>query len=435
MTRTRRSNLPHITTANPSSNQYTADITLTLKLELQGPDRNKKKQAIEILKDSNTYKNLLHGHEFDTDTLRIFINSNCTSVTLNIKGVKLTFYGNIDRTGVIDELNDNLASGISDGWGENGIVFGEPRWLYSESYSSSSHNRTTITKIQATRVKPYNESYYLDGGAIVLPPEVNPTLEYGIPKGWCERRNVLHGDDSVKFYIGKYFYKHVHLSSSLLHYENSYGIYKNEYGKRSQLPGAKDLIEVNESGWCEVPKKLESNIAKNTEYWYCRPPNDVGYRSYPKDKLPKGISFKLLRKDKHSKKYPRYFLDDKQVYIGQPNLIWWISGVVTKVENMMSKVEVTKEWNVRHDEYYYGDIPPDLTFKKLQKIMKNGIIKYKKEAGLYNEILSRKDLADVLERWFEHDSNTNDYFDYIVDEDEYDTFSRNVIENAFLIQK
>jgi len=108
------------------SHHYTTDITIALKLKLEGPDRNKKETARSILQDPTTYINFLYPHEFDVDSVSIDVNSNCTSVTLKIKNLKLSDkHINGAQSEITDEFNDTLRSSISDGWGENGIPFGK----------------------------------------------------------------------------------------------------------------------------------------------------------------------------------------------------------------------------------------------------------------------------------------------------------------------
>ena len=308
---------------NEFENKYTADITIKLTVKVKGPDKNKKNDAKKILKDPKTYNDIVYPHNFNNKNLDIIVNNNCTTVNLKIKNMKLNYYyvdipNNSDE--IMKELNINLQSSISDGWGESGIEFGEAIWQYSESFAP--YKRTILTQEQIKQLKPYYESYYLYGGSITLPPEVNPVLEYDIPKEWCKKEKVFNPDRP------EYFYKHIKL-----YYDKS----KDKYGVtniHSVVDKYKKGLVKSKLGRYEVPKKLESEIIKRSEYWCCAAPRKISYRSYPPDKLPKGIPIKFFRKDKQPKRNPYYFLGDRKVYKEKPNLIWWDKGNVIKVENI-----------------------------------------------------------------------------------------------------
>lgn len=76
------------------------------------------------------------------------------------------------------------------------------------------------------------------------------------------------------------------------------------------------------------------------------------------------------------------------------------------------------EWEPRSDEYYYGDIPIHCTLLELRNIMKDGLIKIKREAEEHGEKVDPDWLSNVLDRWFEHDSNRENKFDYLLDDDD-----------------
>ena len=119
---------------------YTADLEIKLNVKLKGPDKNKKTRALEILQDPKTYDMMLYPNQFDAKNVKITVNKSCTMVTLSIKDVKLLYLSGISipktKDEILDELNNDLHSSLSDGWGESGIVFGEPRWEYSDSKST-----------------------------------------------------------------------------------------------------------------------------------------------------------------------------------------------------------------------------------------------------------------------------------------------------------
>jgi hypothetical protein len=66
------------------------------------------------------------------------------------------------------------------------------------------------------------------------------------------------------------------------------------------------------------------------------------------------------------------------------------------------------------DNYYYGEVPDDLTLQELSNIMFKGLVKFRKEIDIN---LTVEDLLDMMDGWFEHDSNKENKFDYMIDED------------------
>jgi len=99
-------------------------------------------------------------------------------------------------------------------------------------------------------------------------------------------------------------------------------------------------------------------------------------------------------------------------------------------------------WEYEHDDFYYGDIPPCISIGDLELKMARGLYK------LYN--ISRhhaqncKDMncearnpieiinntVRILDRWFEHDANNTNRFNYMVCEgDEFDEFVQKVKVN------
>ena len=294
-----------------------------MTVKLKGPDKNKKNEALKILKEPKTYNDILYPHKFNNKNIDIIVNNNCTSVNLKIKNIKLTYYTDdipYNSDEIINELNINLKSSISDGWGESGIDFGEPRWQYSESFPP--YKKIILTQEQVKQLKPYYETYYLDGSGITLPPEVNPILEYDIPKELCKKQKISNPERP------EYFYKHIKL-----YYDKS----KDKYGItniHSLIDKYKKGLVKSKFGRYEVPKKLESQIFKRSEYWSFVPPRKISFRTYPPDRLPKGIPIKFFRKDKHSKNYPYYFLGNRNVYKEQPNLICWDKAHLIKVEHI-----------------------------------------------------------------------------------------------------
>ena len=71
-------------------------------------------------------------------------------------------------------MNDDLSSNISDGWGENGIPFGQKRWMYYDKSWTPSQDEeeqfkvvpekdiSKITQVQNRYFYDSNNAYHMD---------------------------------------------------------------------------------------------------------------------------------------------------------------------------------------------------------------------------------------------------------------------------------
>jgi hypothetical protein len=78
----------------------------------------------------------------------------------------------------------------------------------------------------------------------------------------------------------------------------------------------------------------------------------------------------------------------------------------------------------RKDDWYYGKIPKGCNYKQLVDIMAKALLKFQEDqkewTGKCDDL---KKVSEILDLWFEHDSNGDDKFDHLVPEDEdVDTF-------------
>jgi hypothetical protein len=100
--------------------------------------------------------------------------------------------------------------------------------------------------------------------------------------------------------------------------------------------------------------------------------------------------------------------------------------VQTQIANLTEKKEEFEEWEPERDEYYYGKIPDNVSRRQLIDIMAKGLIKLRDDYKEHGQPILSTDLTDALELWFEHDSNSDDNFDYLVSEDEFEDFEDEV---------
>lgn len=107
-------------------------------------------------------------------------------------------------------------------------------------------------------------------------------------------------------------------------------------------------------------------------------------------------------------------------------------------EEKKSKLKLSpkkKEFEPKEDEYYYGNLSKvKLDYNKLVNIMAQGLAKYFDELDKVehnvNEQYVRQNTSEILDRWFEHDANSNDYFDHLVPEDKFDKFVKDVLKRV-----
>jgi hypothetical protein len=303
---------------------YTADLEVKLNVKIKGSSKDKKSKALEILKNPKTYDMMLYPTEFNSKNIKVNVNKSCTMITLSIKDAKLLFFtgASIPKTNaeILANLNKNLNTSLSDGWGESGIVFGEPRWEYSDS------KRTPVNSKNISKITPHWETYYIDWNYINLPPNTDPTKEYGYPENWCKKINVYNPDRP------NYYYKNLQLQ-----YSPKDDVYK-VYEMPKLFNKLKKDFEKTKSGTFILPKKFESKVEKYTQYLSCQVPSKYAGKIYlRKNDLPKEVPLKFFRLDKHPKNYPSYFVGNKLVYKTEPDWIWWDSGKIINVENIRKR--------------------------------------------------------------------------------------------------
>jgi len=95
------------------------------------------------------------------------------------------------------------------------------------------------------------------------------------------------------------------------------------------------------------------------------------------------------------------------------------------------KLEDT-EYEMKTDSFYYGKIPTKrMTRGKLVIIMAKAFTKMKmdasKEVGT-NVVLTKGDIGNIMDRWFEHDSRSEMMFDGLISQDDFDSFVNQVYD-------
>lgn len=69
----------------------------------------------------------------------------------------------------------------------------------------------------------------------------------------------------------------------------------------------------------------------------------------------------------------------------------------------------------KHDKWYYGEIPKNLTYERLIEYIRAGVLKYIQDRDTVESTpVTGDEIYEVVNRWFEHDANTENRFDYIV---------------------
>jgi hypothetical protein len=84
------------------------------------------------------------------------------------------------------------------------------------------------------------------------------------------------------------------------------------------------------------------------------------------------------------------------------------------------------------DAFYYGKITNKVSKDDLSKFLINGLLKYE---HYHSVSLDKETVGDVLDRWFEHDADSNDFFDNLVDADDFDDFSDRIYNDLQNIKK
>lgn len=90
----------------------------------------------------------------------------------------------------------------------------------------------------------------------------------------------------------------------------------------------------------------------------------------------------------------------------------------------------------KRDVEYYKPIPENCTKEALVDIMAHGIVSYQSDQkGMTGKKERLKQIADVLDTWFEHDANTDNLFSDLVDDDEFEQFEKDVLNRARQIRR
>lgn len=79
------------------------------------------------------------------------------------------------------------------------------------------------------------------------------------------------------------------------------------------------------------------------------------------------------------------------------------------------------------DNFYYGELTEKLTMENIHLVMTSGIIKFESR---HNVTLSKTDVGEILDLWFEHDSNKNNFFDFLIDKKNFENFINEVYEQV-----
>ena len=82
------------------------------------------------------------------------------------------------------------------------------------------------------------------------------------------------------------------------------------------------------------------------------------------------------------------------------------------------------------DEWYYGMIPAHCSKEELLNIMTKGVIKFRQTHGeKYDE-----DMENVLDSWFEHDAIRESQFDHLIPAEDFEDFTKKVLEQSKMIE-
>jgi len=86
-----------------------------------------------------------------------------------------------------------------------------------------------------------------------------------------------------------------------------------------------------------------------------------------------------------------------------------------------------EDWEPKSDAQYYGKIPTKVTLDQLEVIMANGLKAYKADALAHGILVDNNELEGLLDAWLEHDSNTDNKFDWLVTEGDANQFFTDVL--------
>jgi hypothetical protein len=89
-----------------------------------------------------------------------------------------------------------------------------------------------------------------------------------------------------------------------------------------------------------------------------------------------------------------------------------------------------EEWEPKSDTQYYGKIPAKITIYQLEVILANGLKAYKADALAHGILVDNEELEGLLDAWFEHDSNKDNKFDWLVTDEDAEQFFTDVLALA-----
>lgn len=87
---------------------------------------------------------------------------------------------------------------------------------------------------------------------------------------------------------------------------------------------------------------------------------------------------------------------------------------VDKIYSDVDAEDLVEEY--QYDSYYYGKITSDISVFSLVIIMTEGICKFQREH------MTDAEVAEILDGWFERDSNTDQLFDHKIPVEEFEDF-------------
>lgn len=164
--------------------------------------------------------------------------------------------------------------------------------------------------------------------------------------------------------------------------------------------------------------------AKSSYQFFCVDKRNEVKESFPHYKMSE-VSQELRRMwnedyatDVDREDYIRQSSEDKERYT-QEKALWDESVTVQEVSE--------HEDEIKRDEWYYGEIPSECTYEMLVTVMAKGLIKFRKDYHK-NEKVEYDQVIKIMDMWFEHDSNMENQFSYLVKDERYDEFEEAVLE-------
>ena len=133
-------------------------------------------------------------------------------------------------------------------------------------------------------------------------------------------------------------------------------------------------------------------------------------------------------RNSHGTSYRRYTIRAINHTIAMSN-----SNQVSQVqENESEYYDYEKE--MKADDWYYGKIPEECTYENLIVLMAQGLIKFRKDYHK-DEDVKYSEIASIMDLWFEHDAYTDNKFDHLVPEEDFESFEVDVLETIKSLEK